>query len=427
MSAPEEEWNKSFGSDSDIRGTSVEQTRDGGYIIVGVGFEDVKLFKIDSSGNEQWSKYIGRTVYDDRNYYSDTENRFSARQLIDNGYIIIGTIEHDDHYSDVWLIKTDSEGNKQWDKTFDVSGYDDYGYSVQQTEDKGYIITGYTESRAFLIKTDSSGNKEWIQTFDAGGDWGYVLGRSVQQTNDGGYVIAGKVGGKYTDTAWVYSVWLLKTDPYGNIQWEKTFGGRSGGRSVQQTGDGGYIVVGDYIVKGGYSDIWLIKTNPSGNEQWDILFGGQDDDRGYSVQQTTDNGYILTGYAEPHGSYDSQSGVNYAWLIRTDPYGNMQWNKTFGNYENDKGYKIVIEGRSVQQTSDGGYIVTGTTYPYGLFEDYRNNIWLIKLEGTGEVSGTKKPVAPDIEKPPEKSISWFGAFGVMSVVFAVFLLMRRRV
>ena len=204
---PEMEWSKTFGGPRVDGGVSVQQTSDGGYIVVG------------------------------------ETNSFGAGG------------------SDVYLVKTDSNGNMQWNKTFGGSK-DDWGFSVQQTRDGGYIIAGKTDSfgaggsDVYLVKTDSNGNMQWNKTF--GGNY-YDFGCSVQQTSDGGYII---VGTTFSFGAGSYDVYLIKTDSSGNMQWSKTFGGPEDdwGYSVQQTGDGGYIVVGETNSFGaGNIDIWLIK------------------------------------------------------------------------------------------------------------------------------------------------------------------------
>jgi hypothetical protein len=361
---PQVEWEKTFGGARDDRGFSVQQTSDGGYIIVGstrsygAGGADVYLIKVDANGNMQWSRTFGGTG-DDGGY--------SVQQTSDRGYIIVGTTaSYGAGGFDVYLIKVDANGNMQWSRTFGGTG-DDRGFSVQQTSDGGYIIVGMTESYGaggqdvYLIKVDANGNMQWSRTFGGtGDDWGY----SVQQTSDGGYIIVGTTA---SYGAGGFDVYLIKVDANGNMQWSRTFGGTGDdwGYSVQQTSDGGYIIVGTTRSYGaGGQDVYLIKVDANGNMQWSRTFGGTGNDGGFSVQQTSDRGYIIVGSTASYGA-----GGYDVYLIKVYANGNMQWSRTFGGTGDDWGY-------SVQQTSDGGYIIVGWTASYGAggFD-----VYLIKL------------------------------------------------
>jgi hypothetical protein len=384
-------WEQTLGGGGFDEGRSVQQTTDGGYIISGYtnsfenGGYDFYLIKTDENGNEQWSQTFGGEGYD---------TGYSVQQTTDGGYIITGSTTSFGSIYDVYLIKTDENGNEQWFNTF--GGDDsDSGNSVQQTTDGGYIITGSATSfvngdtDVYLIKTDENGNELWYQTF--GGDDSNNIGNSVQQTTDGGYIITGTTlsfGNGYSD------VYLIKTDENGNEQWFQTFGGDNfdKGRSIQQTTDGGYIITGETSSFGG-QDVYLVKTDENGNEQWSQTFGGEYQERGYSVQQTTDGGYIITGFTESFGN-----GYNDVYLIKIDENGSEQWSQTFGGEDNDYGY-------SVQQTTDGGYINCGTTYSFG---NGSSDVYLIKTNQFGNITSTTEIQLPNPNRKLEKTINLKG-------------------
>ena len=245
----------------------------------------------------------------------------SVQQTMDGGYIITGETEsYGTGDYDFWLIKTDLVGNELWNQTYGGSS-DDRAYSVQQTTDGGYIIAGYTSSYGvggydfWLVKTDAYGNEQWNQTYGGSSD---DRAYSVQQTMDGGYIIAGYTL-SYGAGSWDF--WLVKTDAYGDEQWDQTYGGGSEdvAHSVQQTTDGGYIIAGHTSSYGvGNYDFWLVKTNAYGNEQWNQTYGGNVTDVAHSVQQNIDGGYIIAGYTSSYGA----GGYDF-WLVKTDAYGNV--------------------------------------------------------------------------------------------------------
>ena len=386
-------WEQTYGGDGSDKGRSVQQTTDGGYIVTGFtnsfgnGFNDVYLIKTDENGNELWSKTFGG---------DGSDQGRSVQQTTDGGYIVTGfTNSFGNGERDVYLIKTDENGIEEWTKTFgDEDSY--FGRSVQQTTDGGYIITGYTESignggyDVYLIKTDENGNELWSQTFGGEGD---DLSFSVQQTTDGGYIVTGFTNSFGNGNSDVY---LIKTDGNGTKLWSQTFGGESHeeGYSVQQTTDGGYIISGRTESFGnGNIDIYLIKIDENGNEQWSQTYGGSYNEIGYSFQQTTDGGYIITGWTDSFGN-----GNKDVYLIKTDENGNEQWSQNYGGSYNEIGY-------SVQQTTDGGYIITGNNESIGNGQD---DVYLIKTNQFGNITSTFEISLPNPERKLEKTINLKG-------------------
>jgi len=331
------------------------------------------LVAADSSTME-WSKTYGGGGYDEAR---------SIVQTSDGGYALAGfTNSFGAGSYDFWLVKTDSVGNKQWDKTYGGTGKDE-AYSAVQTTEGGYALAGWTNSFGaggedfWLVKTDASGNKQWSRTYGGTGDdeaW------SAIQTSDGGYALAGWTN-SFGPGDWDF--WLVKTDATGNEQWEKTYEGQGAdpanyviddlAYSVIQTGDNGYAIVGYTITSGPgrvgvfLYDAWLVKTDATGNKQWDKTYGGRGDDECRSIIQASDGGYVLAGDT----AFGSDLG-NFL-LIKTDATGNMQWNQTYGGAEKDETNALI-------QTSDGGYAMAGFT---GSFGAGSWDFWLVKTDATG--------------------------------------------
>ena len=353
-------FTKTFGGSGFDCGTSVTQTSEKGYIITGftesfgAGNYDVWLIKTDESGNEEWNQTFGG---------SSKDEGWSVKQTTDGGYIIAGsTTSYGSGSSDVWLIKTDSNGNEIWNKTFGGGG-SDYGYSVEQTDDGGYIITGGTRSygpdpeAVWLIKTDVNGEIQWSRTLGDGSNCNYDgdRGRSVIQTIDSGYFIAG-TNSYLLENCVCYDFLLIKTNSSGIMEWSSTFDGgehHAQAYSCQEVMDG-YVVTG-YNGSGTAGDIVLIKINTNGILEWEQYYSGT---TGFSVKQTDDGGYVITGN-------------DYLRIIKTDANGNQEFN----NFPCSCSWMDV--GYSVSQTTDGGYIITGRI---------SDDLWLIKTDSEGNVS-----------------------------------------
>jgi len=293
-------WTRVYGGTGRDEGYSVQQTTDGGYVIAGytnsfgTGNGDVYLVKTNASGDTLWTRTFGGTDYDEG---------ASVQQTADGGYIVAGrTYSFGAGSDDVYLIKTNAQGDTSWTRAYGEEGIDE-GYSVQQTADGGYIVAGYVYRGDFedacLIKTNASGDTLWTRTYGPLHEAAF----SVQQTTDGGYIVAGLTA----NLPMPFYVYLFKTNAQGDSLWARTYG-RGVGHSVQQTADGGYILAG------GTSSVCLVRTSPSGDTLWTRTYGGVN----YSALQTSDGGYITAGSAASFGA-----GASDVYLIKTDSLGNV--------------------------------------------------------------------------------------------------------
>jgi len=299
----------------------------------------------------------------------ETEWGHSVAETADGGYIIAG-----DTHTDVWLIKTDGQGVMEWNRTYGGS-YRDRGWSVQPTRDGGYIIAGEKGGGAdrqddvWLIKTDGQGVMEWNRTY--GGSL-YDGARSVMQTLDGGYILVGWKDAYYGQG----DIWVIKTTADGGMTWNTTIGGagRDLGYAICPSHDNGYMVAGFVAGEGGC----LIKVDGQGSQEWHISVA----DEISAVQPTVDGGYILTGSV-------NQGGPPYAHtdmlLVKTDSEGSVQWQRSFGTFHYE-------HGQSVVQTSDGGFLLAGHTVAVRSTQHTGSlyDIWLIKTDGEGDERWMKR-------------------------------------
>jgi hypothetical protein len=340
-------WEKTYGGAYDDHGISVQQTSDGGYIATGciepssAGNYEVYLIKTDPNGDSLWTKT-----------YSGVESSvgYSVQQSPEGGYIIAGqNIIVNSIDAELYVIKTDENGNIMWTKNYGKADHQEAGLSIQITNDGGYIIAGTTDyvlpfpGNVYLVKINIDGDTLWTRIFDFGD-----YGACVQQSDDGGYIITGASSTHYETQK--MDVFLIKTDEDGNMLWAKTYGGEKSeeGKSVIQTSDGGYAVTG--IVFNGSECTFFMKTDADGDTLWTKMYEGG---IGYSVLQTSDGGYIIAGET----AYSSTSG-NDIMILKTDSDGNILWTSTCGGANYDSAQFII-------ETSDGAYIMVGTTESFG--------------------------------------------------------------
>lgn len=358
-------FQKVSGGSSTDWGFCTQQTSDGGYITVGqtqssgAGQNDVSLIKFDSVGAIVWSKTYGGP---------DSEGGVSVQQTTDGGFIIVGnTSGYGAGFIDVLLLKTDSNGNLLWTKTFGES-LEESGRSVKQTSDGGYIITGSIQSfifggfNTYLIKTDGLGNLQWTKSF---GLTNADYGNCVEETIDGGFIIVGT-----WQSPSLEEVYVIKTDALGNILWTNAYGfiQYDYGEYIEQTLDGGYIITGSTQGFGKF-ELFLLKIDGLGNYQWAKRIG--DNCSANCVRQTSDGGYVFTGYV----AEDFASTALNVLLAKTDSLGDLAWSYSYGGsgYTDD-------EGVSFQKTNDRGYVITGYTKSFG---SGLNDMYLIKTDSMG--------------------------------------------
>lgn len=278
-------------------------------------------------------------------------------QTKDDGYVVVGWMISPGKYSDIWFVKTDKDGDEQWNKNFGGSSpYIERANYIHQTPDGGYSIVGFkslpqglltSQDEVWLIKTDKNGK----------GEWNYLYGTAIedgdnqngvchQLTSDGGYIIIGD--DKFRQ---ISDILLLKIDCHGNQEWSKSFGGSDNdyGIFIQETYDGGYILLGNTLSFGnGGQDIILIKTNSNGDKEWQKTYGGENYEYAKFLLLSSDGGYIFGGSTNSYGN-----GNFDAWIVKTDNAGTVEWEKTYGDIDMD-------QASSCQYSNDGGYIVGGT-------------------------------------------------------------------
>ena len=391
-------WNQTYGGVQSDRETSLVVTSDGGYAMggytysFGSGSGDFWLVKTDSFGNLQWNK-----TYGEENHQ---EEAFAMVTTVDGGYALAGytsvlvpTNDSDiqdtpvgiypvpsmeptytSEPSDAWLVKTDELGNVEWSKKFGGENIDRV-FALVATSDGGYALAGQANiggdgSGSWLIKTDENGNLQWEKTYGEFLDCAYAL----VETFDGGYALAGY---KYVDEAF-YDFCLAKTDAFGNVEWSQTYDGPSYdvAYGLIIASDGGYVLSGYKTIGNDNLDFCLLKTDITGNIEWTKTYGNDVTDIAYSVDETTDGGYLLAGGTTEFDSIqDPDDGKASGFIVKTDPFGNMVWNQIYGGTNTDSFGSII-------ENFDGGYTIAGSTWSFG---EGNADFWLIKIGPHGNI------------------------------------------
>jgi len=384
--SPTIQWQKCFGGTNADEISSITKTLDGGYISLGWsksndgdvsgnhGGNDVWIAKLNSAGDIQWQKSYGGT---------GNEVGGNIIQLSDGSYIFCsrtdsnnGDVSSNHGGLDTWVVKLNSIGDIQWEKTYGGT-LNEVDGKIRSTIDGGYVFSTSTYSNNgdvtgshgsleyWVVKLSSIGNIQWQKTLGgSNADEAY----NILPTIDNGYIISGTTqsnNGNVTNFHGISDFWVVKLDILGNIIWQKTLGGSNGEnlQNLEQTSDGSFIVCGgsnsnDGDVSGNHGgyDAWLVKLNSSGNIQWQKTYGGTGSDWFLSIQKTIDNGFIAGGYSNSNnGDISGNHGGVDCCLIKLNSIGDIQWQKSIGGTLDDYCY-------SIETTSDDGYILTGTTF-----------------------------------------------------------------
>ena len=349
-------WEVNLGNPvGEDEGRCVKQTIDGGYIVAGWTWSSLdnywatRLIKTDVLGNVIWDKEF------------DGDNGSDVLQTFDGGYII--ACESDTNA----IIRTDNLGNLLWSKSY----ISDYGFiAIQQTSDSGFILVGDTfnilsYSNILLLKLDADGNEQWLKVF---GDSTDENALDIEITNDNSFLVTAHRNSE---------LWYIKTDSTGDTIWTQTFSNIrmvDSDLSTSKTADNGFITTGS--TTDGDSLI-LLKIDSFGNKQWRKGINKYEYQAGCSVSQTNDLGYIISGY-----TYSDSLNFGAAWVIKTDSLGFVEWDNVIS------GIHDAVEGYSIEQTNDGGYIMSGRTKS--------SETYLCKIDVNGNVTSTFNiPINPN--------------------------------
>ena len=373
---------------------AVVNTTDGGYAILGHSQSmdgdvtnksnesyDYWVLKFDTTNQLQWQKTYGG---------SDDDRGTDIIQTTDGGYAVIGKSKSGDldvsenaGYDDFWMIKLDGNGSILWEYSFGYAG-SDVPYSVIQTNDNGYLVSGVLDVTAsngqgdrvsssqrrhaggdyWVIKLNANGIKEWSNYY--GGSFTDTAYDAIQ-TEDNGYIIVGSSDSNDVDVAnnkGSYDFWVIKISNTGDLVWEKSFGGSEidEARAISNTADGNYLVVGDtrsanidVSQNRGAADLWMIKINSEGSLIWEKTLGGTSFDVGRSVSKTQDNGFLIAGSSRSSdGDLRNNKGQNDALILKINSSGDLEWQKTIGGSEVDFFYGAA-------ELTDGSVVAIGDT------------------------------------------------------------------
>ena len=363
-------WAKSYGGAQDENVfRSVIALSGGGHVIAGVtnstgaGKNDIWILRLDATGAILWQKTYGGTR---------SEETRSIQETTDGGFVVTGpTNSFGSGANDIWVIKLNSAGVIQWQKTYGGSSAD-VPHSIQQTSDGGYVVAGFTKSFGaglqdyFIIKLNSTGGVVWQKAY--GGADNEVI-RYIKQVSDGGYLAAGFTHSFGTKG----DILLIKLDADGNLEWDLRYGGAKFEEpsSILEVADG-YIIMEQTGSFSGNTDGWVFKIRDDGQLDWQKRFGGGSFDELSAALPTPDGGFISAGETKSFGA-----GAEDFWVVKFGSGGDIEWQKRYGGSK-------VEEAEAIATAPDGGYVVVGTTRS---FSEGLRDIWTIRIDPAGNLSG----------------------------------------
>jgi hypothetical protein len=347
-------------------GLSIIQTNDSSFIILGNTAEDLFLLKADRFGNKLWSQYFGGSKVDVIRYLSQT---------LDGGFLLSGSSEsYGPGESDIWIIKAYPSGLIEWNKNYGTSN-NEYGGKALENNDGSLFLIGNGDisdsgdQDIWLIKTNSQGDSLWSKTYGGTGD---ETGHDIISLGDSSYIILGSTSSYGNGGA---DILLMKIDKEGAEEWSLNYGGTSDeyGQSIIETSDNGFVILSSIESYGdGNNAVNVLRINSSGEIIWEKTFGGGDGVKGSNmIQRTKDENFILT-----FNSFDHLKNGYDTWVIKINDSGFIEWGRKFNNDDSDFGYSCV-------STLDGGYAITGSTFNLGNGNKDFGDIWLLKTDEKG--------------------------------------------
>ncbi|MDO8123882.1 MAG: cadherin repeat domain-containing protein [Candidatus Hermodarchaeota archaeon] len=362
-------WNHTFGGPNDDMGYAVIEVSGGGFAIAGhtwsfgAGVNNGWLIRLDANGNQLWNRTYGGY---------DWESCFKVIEVSGGGFALAGySTSYDAGSNDFWLLRVDANGNHLWNHTYG-GALPDGAMSVLEVSSGGFILCGNTASfgvgdaDVWVVRTDADGNHLWNQTY---GSINYDMAYSVIEVSDGGFALAGLTNATGGVAMYGSDMWLIRTDANGNHLWNQTYGGANGDMaySVVELSGGDLVLSGTFNSSYGIgldADMWLVRTDTNGNHLWNQTYGGPSSEMGGTVVEMSDGGFAFSGLTDSSGA-----GGGDVWLVRTDTTGNELWNHTYGGTGFDLGVNLI-------EVSSGGFALTGWTNSSGA-GNY--DIWVLRV------------------------------------------------